>query len=60
MAMEQVFAALRGHFPYSCCHLIYADFVISKVTPQMLSELHYKIFFVYGTLNIGALAVFAL
>ncbi|KAF7428968.1 hypothetical protein PC9H_008205 [Pleurotus ostreatus] len=36
------------------------NFVISKVTPQMLSELHYKIFFVYGTLNIGALAVFAL
>ncbi|KAF4598934.1 hypothetical protein EYR38_007347 [Pleurotus pulmonarius] len=36
------------------------NFVITKVTPQMLSKLHYKMFFVYGAFNIGALAVFAL
>ncbi|KAG6906393.1 hypothetical protein DXG01_014159 [Tephrocybe rancida] len=35
------------------------NFVVSKVTPDMISDLGYKIFLMFGTVNIGAMAVFA-
>ncbi|KAG6811789.1 hypothetical protein H0H92_005859 [Tricholoma furcatifolium] len=36
------------------------DFVVSKVTPQMVANLGYKIFLMFATVNIGAMAVFSL
>ncbi|KAG6835767.1 hypothetical protein H0H93_014874, partial [Arthromyces matolae] len=39
---------------------IYAlDFVVTKVTPQMITNLGYKIFLMFATVHIGALAVFS-
>ncbi|KAG6917089.1 hypothetical protein DXG01_003978 [Tephrocybe rancida] len=36
------------------------NFVVSKVTPQMVTNLGYKIFIMFATVNIGAMAVFSL
>jgi hypothetical protein len=36
-----------------------ADFVVAKVTPQMISNLKYKIFIMFATVNIGAMATFS-
>jgi sugar porter (SP) family MFS transporter len=36
------------------------NFVVSKVTPDMITELGYKIFLMFATVNIGAMAVFSL
>ncbi|KAF8068086.1 general substrate transporter [Lyophyllum atratum] len=36
------------------------NFVVSKVTPDMISDLGYKIFLMFATVNIGAMAVFSL
>ncbi|KAJ8490166.1 hypothetical protein ONZ45_g5181 [Pleurotus djamor] len=36
------------------------NFVVSKVTPDILSALGYKIFFMFATINIGGMAVFSL
>ncbi|KAJ6478097.1 general substrate transporter [Mycena vitilis] len=36
------------------------NFVLSKTTPQMVLNLGYKIFLMFATVNIGAMAVFAL
>jgi len=36
------------------------NFVVAKVTPSFISSLGYKIFFVFGSVNIGAMAVFSL
>ncbi|KAF6751923.1 sugar transporter [Ephemerocybe angulata] len=35
------------------------NFVVSKVTPQILTDLGYKIFFTFAAVNIGAMATFA-
>ena len=37
----------------------FADFVVSKVTPQMITALGYKIFIMFATINIGGMATFA-
>lgn len=36
------------------------DFVVSKVTPQMVTNLGYKIFIMFATVNVGAMATFSL
>ncbi|KAJ8694641.1 hypothetical protein PTI98_007299 [Pleurotus ostreatus] len=36
------------------------NFVVSKVTPEILTALQYKIFFMFGTINIAGMAVFSL
>ena len=36
------------------------DFVVSKVTPTMITDLGYKIFFMFGTINILAMGAFSL
>ena len=36
------------------------DFVVSKVTPTMITNLGYKIFFQFGTINILGMGIFAL
>ncbi|KAF9457605.1 general substrate transporter [Collybia nuda] len=36
------------------------NFVVSKVTPDMISDLGYKIFLMFATVNIGAMGVFSL
>jgi hypothetical protein len=36
------------------------DFVISKVTPTLVTALGYKLFLMFATINIGGLAVFSL
>lgn len=36
------------------------DFVQAKVTPGAITSLGYKIFLMFGTINIGAMATFAL
>jgi sugar porter (SP) family MFS transporter len=36
------------------------NFVVSKVTPDMLTDLGYKIFFMFGAVNIGAMGTFSL
>lgn len=35
------------------------DFVVSKVTPHLLTSLGYKIFFMFGAINIGAMGTFS-
>ncbi|KAG6831039.1 hypothetical protein H0H87_006347 [Tephrocybe sp. NHM501043] len=35
------------------------NFVVSKVTPSMITELGFKIFLMFGTVNIGAMGLFA-
>lgn len=46
-------------FSYSPHTDVSADFVVAKVTPQMISNLGYKIFIMFATVNIGAMATFA-
>ncbi|KAJ7129870.1 general substrate transporter [Mycena crocata] len=36
------------------------NFVVAKVTPDMITKLGFKIFFMFGTINIGAMATFSL
>lgn len=36
------------------------DFVLSKVTPTLVTDLGYKIFLMFATINIGGMATFAL
>ncbi|KAL0947901.1 hypothetical protein HGRIS_010536 [Hohenbuehelia grisea] len=36
------------------------NFVVSKVTPDLITGLKYKIFFMFATINIGGMAVFSL
>ena len=36
------------------------DFVLSKVTPTLVTDLGYKIFLMFGAINIGGMATFAL
>ncbi|GLB38871.1 putative major facilitator superfamily, sugar transporter (TC 2.A.1.1) family protein [Lyophyllum shimeji] len=36
------------------------NFVVSKVTPDMITNLGWKIFIMFGTVNIGAMATFSL
>lgn len=43
----------------SDCSVI-ADFVLSKVTPTLVTDLGYKIFLMFATINIGGMATFAL
>ena len=38
----------------------HADFVLSKVTPTLVTDLGYKIFLMFATINIGAMATFSL
>ncbi|KAG5653194.1 hypothetical protein H0H81_001822 [Sphagnurus paluster] len=35
------------------------NFVVSKVTPQMITNLGYKIFLMFGTINVAAMGTFA-
>jgi hypothetical protein len=37
-----------------------ADFVQAKETPGIITTLGYKIFFIFATINIGAMATFSL
>jgi hypothetical protein len=39
---------------------VLADFVQAKETPSMITTLGYKIFFMFATINIGAMATFSL
>lgn len=41
-------------------YLAPADFVLSKVTPTLVTDLGYKIFLMFATINIGGMATFAL
>lgn len=36
------------------------NFVVAKVTPNLITDLGFKIFFMFATINIGAMAVFSL
>ncbi|EMD30549.1 hypothetical protein CERSUDRAFT_78756, partial [Gelatoporia subvermispora B] len=36
------------------------NFVLSKVTPDLVSDLGYKVFLMFGTINIGGMATFTL
>lgn len=36
------------------------DFVVSKVTPDLISNLGYKVFFMFGTINIAGMGTFSL
>jgi hypothetical protein len=36
------------------------DFVVAKLTPTLVTKLGYKVFFMFGTVNIAGMAVFAL
>lgn len=40
--------------------MVLLDFVVSKVTPDIASALGYKMFLMFATINIGAMAVFSL
>lgn len=46
-------------FQYSGSSLVTSDFVISKVTPQLLTALGFKIFMMFGAINIGAMGLFS-
>lgn len=53
------------HARYACSHadsdhFASADFVLSKVTPTLVTDLGYKIFLMFATINIGGMATFAL
>ena len=37
-----------------------SDFVLSKVTPTLVTDLGYKIFLMFATINIGGMGTFAL
>lgn len=37
----------------------FVDFVVSKVTPDMITDLGYKIFLMFATVNIGAMGLFS-
>jgi hypothetical protein len=39
---------------------VFADFVVSKVTPTIHTRLGYKMFLMFATLNVGAMAPFSL
>ncbi|KAG6889244.1 hypothetical protein C0995_002456, partial [Termitomyces sp. Mi166 len=49
-------------FPTRTRHygLAVANFTVSKVTPQMVTNLGYKIFLMFATVNIGAMGLFSL
>lgn len=36
------------------------DFVLSKVTPDLETDLGYKLFLMFGTINIGGMLTFSL
>ena len=38
----------------------FADFVVAKVTPTLETDLGYKLFLMFATINIGGMAVFSL
>ena len=40
--------------------LAYIDFVVAKVTPTLETDLGYKLFLMFATINIGGMAVFSL
>ncbi|KAG6881695.1 hypothetical protein C0992_000394, partial [Termitomyces sp. T32_za158] len=40
--------------------LVRLNFVVSKVTPQMVTNLGYKLFLMFATVNIGAMGLFSL
>lgn len=40
--------------------MILADFVVTKVTPDMITDLGYKIFIMFATVNIGAMGLFSM
>jgi len=40
--------------------MIMEDFVVSKVTPTMITNLGYKIFFLFGTINLVGMGIFSL
>ena len=50
----------RRPFPsaHACCSPL--DFVVAKVTPTIETNLGYKLFMLFGTINIGGMAVFSL
>ncbi len=42
------------------CYTIIIDFVVAKVTPTLETDLGYKLFLMFATINIGGMAVFSL
>ena len=38
----------------------FTDFVVAKVTPTLETDLGYKLFLMFATINIGGMAVFSL
>lgn len=60
---KRVTVALQCVFSFrpTCRALTFcADFVLSKVTPTMVTDLGYKLFLMFATINIGGMAVFTL
>ena len=39
---------------------VFADYVVSKVTPTIHTRLGYKMFLLFASLNVGAMAPFSL
>ena len=40
--------------------MLLLDFVVAKVTPTLETDLGYKLFLMFATINIGGMAVFSL
>lgn len=61
-ASQWLFSAFpNARYALSCSdHFAPADFVLSKVTPTLVTDLGYKIFLMFATINIGGMATFAL
>ena len=52
--------SVRGiSYDFSALTLL-LDFVLSKVTPDMVSDLDWKLFMMFATIDIGGLGTFAL
>lgn len=56
MAMEYVATTFCLGHP----RMTLADFVVTKVTPDMITDLGYKIFIMFATVNIGAMGLFSM
>lgn len=39
---------------------MFTDFVLAKVTPDLVSDLGYKIFLMFATINVAGMGLFSL
>jgi hypothetical protein len=51
---------LPGPLIYADPNIHSTDFVVSKVSPNIQTQLGYKMFLMFATVNIGAMATFSL